>query len=392
VVVSKPARTKIPGRGNRTLRLVDRFAGIPLVALMGGLRRKRRMPGQMNRIGILSTAAIGDTILSGAVVSDLRSAFPSSSIIYFAGDTNYSTALLLPATDSVIRVPVYHPLEASRIVRSRNLDLLIDLGPWPRLNAVIARLSGARFTVGFRTPGQYRHYAYDLAIEHSSAVHELENHRRIVTRLGIEANHLPMIDSRMVPAKSALAPSAPYLLFHLWPGGTCSREKEWPTERWIQLAIQFAAKGYAIVLSGARSQHRTNHDVIEVLPPRYRALIRNAAGLSLAETAALASNARLVVSVDTGIMHLAAVLGVPVIGLHGPASSKRWGPIGRNAVAIDSPDPRAGYLYLGFELPADPPRCMEAISYERVLSECMKMLDDAASDRLQVNAGQRYVV
>jgi heptosyltransferase I len=382
-VVRKPAFKKIPGRGNRLLRRVDRFAGIPLVALMGGLRKKRQLPGRMDRIGILSTAAIGDTVLSGAVVSDLRSVLRSSSIIYFAGDTNYSTALLLPATDSVIRLPVYHPLEASRIIRRQRLDLLIDFGPWPRLNAVIARLSGARFTVGFRTSGQYRHYAYDLAIEHSSAVHELENLRRIIAGLGIEPIHLPMIDSRKVPASPGIAISGAYLLFHLWPGGTCSLEKEWPIERWIRLATHFAAKGYAIVLSGAPSQHRTNDDVIEALHPRYRALIRNAAGLSLAETAALAANAQMVVSVDTGIMHLAAALGVPVLGLHGPASSKRWGPIGRNAVAIDSPDPRAGYLYLGFELPLDPPQCMEAISYERVLNECRKWLECPATDRVQ---------
>ncbi len=384
-VVSKRTRSKIPGRGNRLLRLVDRYAGIPLVAL-GGLRKKRHLPSGIDRIGVLSTAAIGDTILSGAIVSDLRSAFPGSSITYFAGDTNYSTALLLPATDSVIRLPVYHPFKACRLVRSRSLDLLIDFGPWARLNALISRLSGARFTVGFRTPGQYRHYAYDLAIEHSSAVHELENLRRIVTRLGIEATHLPIIDSRRVPASPAIAPPEPYLLFHLWPGGTCSREKEWPADRWIRLITHFTARGYAVALSGAPSQHRTNHKVIEALHPRYRSLIRNAAGLSLAETAALAANARIVVSVDTGIMHLTAALGISVIGLHGPTSSKRWGPVGRNAVAIDSPDPRAGYLYLGFERSADPPPCMEAISYDKVLDECLKRLEDAATDRLQVTA------
>jgi heptosyltransferase I len=368
---------------------VDRFAGIPLVALMGAFRKKKQLPSRMDRIGILSTAAIGDTVLSAAVVSDLRAALRSSSIIYFAGATNYSTALLLPATDSVIPLPVHHPLRASLILRRQRLDLLIDIGPWPRLNAMIARLSGARFTVGFRTSNQYRHYAYDLAIEHSSAVHELENLRRIIAGLGIEPTHLPMIDLRKVPASPGIATSGAYLLFHLWPGGTCSREKEWPIERWIRLTTHFAAKGYTIILSGAPSQHRMNHEVIEALHPRYRALTRNAAGLSLAETAALAANARMVVSVDTGIMHLAAALGVPVIGLHGPALSKRWGPIGKKAVAIDSPDPRAGYLYLGFELPFDPPRCMEAISYERVLNECQKSLGSAASHRLQVTAGER---
>jgi heptosyltransferase I len=94
----------------------------------------------------------------------------------------------------------------------------------------------------------------------------------------------------------------------------------------------------------------------------------------LAQTAALLAHSRLVVSVDTGIMHLAAALDLPLIALHGPTSSKRWGPISKNAVAIDSPDPHAGYLYLGFEPPAGPSRCMEAITYERVLDECLKKL------------------
>lgn len=333
------------------------------------------MPQQVDRIGILTTAAIGDTILIGAALSDLRSGFPTSSVILFAGDSNYAAAdLLLPAPDSVIRLPVYRPLQAARIVRDCRLDLLMDFGPWPRVNAMIAKLSGARFTVGFRTPGQCRHYAYDLAVDHSPALHELENHRRMITRLGIQPTHLPAIDRRKLRVNPNNLISHPYLVFHLWPGGTSSREKQWPTERWIRLVAHFAAHGYGIALTGAPAQSLANQEVIEAVHINYRSLIRNAAGISLAETAALVARARMVVSVDTGIMHLAAALEVPLIALHGPASSRRWGPVGLNAVAIDSPDPRSGYLYLGFEVPAQPSRCMEAISYDTVLRECLKKL------------------
>jgi ADP-heptose:LPS heptosyltransferase len=374
--VISTASAKLPGRGHRLLKMIDRYIGVPLVALMGVSRKKRTLPQQINRIGILTTAAIGDTILVGAVVSDLRAAFPASSIVFFAGDSNHAVAKLLsPALSAlVIHLPVYRPFQASRIIRERHLDLLIDFGPWPRLNAIISWLSGADFTAGFRTAGQYRHYVYDLAVEHSRHVHELENHRRMISALGLETTHSPTIDPSKLTDDTILQIPDPYLLFHLWPGGTSSREKEWPTARWVQLATHFAAQGYTIALTGAPSQSRANNDVIAAVNPRYRSRVCNAAGGSLAQTAALLAHSRLVVSVDTGIMHLAAALDLPLIALHGPTSSKRWGPISKNAVAIDSPDPHAGYLYLGFEPPAGPSRCMEAITYERVLDECLKKL------------------
>ncbi|MBF6560071.1 MAG: hypothetical protein IVW56_07265 [Candidatus Binataceae bacterium] len=85
------------------------------------------------------------------------------------------------------------------------------------------------------------------------------------------------------------------------------------------------------------------------------------------------------VSVDTGVMHLAAALGGPVIGLCGPALSRRWGQVGARAIAIDSPHPRAGYSYLGFEMPRRPPPVMEAITLASVLGECERMLALATS-------------
>jgi heptosyltransferase III len=377
--------TQIRGRGNRLLRAVDRYAGVPVIALMGALRKKKSLPQRIDRIGILTTAAIGDTILIGAVVSDLQSAFPASSIIFFAGESNYDAAVLLPAPDFVIRLPVYRPLHAARIVRECSLDLLLDFGPWPRINALIAKLSGSRFTAGFRTPGQYRHYGYDLAVDHSPDLHELENHRRMIRWLGINPTHLPAIDLRKIPTNRNIAISHPYLVFHLWPGGTRSRENQWPLASWVRLVGHFAARGYMIALTGAPAQRLASEEVISSIDIKYRPLVQNAAGINLAETAALLAGARIVVSVDTGIKHLAAALEVPLIALHGPMSSRRWGPVGHSAVAIDSRDPDGGYLYLGFEKPPEHSRCMEAISYEIVLRECLEKLS-ALTSSLSVGA------
>src|SRR5689334_15262598 len=102
---SKPSND----RGNRILRLLDRALGIPIVFALGLLQvRARQFPARIDSIGILETAAIGDTVLLSAVLSDLRDAFPGAHIVLFAGDSNVEVARLLSGVDSVVRLPVRH--------------------------------------------------------------------------------------------------------------------------------------------------------------------------------------------------------------------------------------------------------------------------------------------
>jgi ADP-heptose:LPS heptosyltransferase len=365
---------KIVGRGSHLRRHADRYVGIPIVAMLGAFRRRRPIPTRLDRVGLLTTAAIGDTVLLSGVIADLRAALPAAHLTLFAGESNHAMAQMLTGPDRVVRLEPHNPVRTVRVMREDQFDLLIDFGPWPRLNAIFTALARARFTVGFRTPRQMRHFAYDLAVDHSPDVHELENHRRIIRRLGFATAHPPSIDLRRLPRDAGLALRGPYIVLHLWPSGSRGRQREWPIDRWVALANHFAENGYDICLTGASAQRSANEAVLAIADPHRRAQLHNAAGLSLAASATLLARARLVVSVDTGLMHLAAALGVPVIGLCGPASSRRWGPIGDRASAIDSPHPAAGYSYLGFEMPRRPPPLMEAITLDSVLAECAKKL------------------
>jgi heptosyltransferase-3 len=81
------------------------------------------------------------------------------------------------------------------------------------------------------------------------------------------------------------------------------------------------------------------------------------------------------VSVNTGIMHLAAAMNVPLVALHGPTSARRWGPLGPHTVALESPCQGCGYLDLGFEYKRQPRDCMNAISYRMVREACDRVLN-----------------
>ena len=367
------AGAAMPGRARRALRLADRYVGIPLLAGLAAFRVKRRVPDRVARVGLLNTAAIGDTVLMGAVAADLRRAYPEATLIVFAGPSNYEAACLLEAPDAIEALGIGNPLAAVRRLRECRLDLLIDFGPWARLNALLALLGGARATVGFHTPGQCRHFGYDIAVDHRDDVHELENHRALVRALGLAARQVPSLD-RMALAPAAVFPGQDFVVLHPWAGGTHARLKEWPLGRWIGLAAALADEGYRIVLTGAPTQHTLNELVASRLPERSRLEVTNAAGLSLAGTAALLGAARAVVSVDTGIGHVAAALGTPVVVLYGPTSPRRWGAIGKAAIAIESPLEGSGYISLGFERRRRAPDCMEAIDLPTVLEACHRAL------------------
>jgi heptosyltransferase-3 len=365
-------------RGSPTLHHMDRYCGIPAIAVLASLRRRRKLPPKIESIGLLRLGGIGDTVLVSAAVADLRRAFPQASLTFFSGPTNLEFVQMMDGLDRVVKVSVRNIARGIRAIRSVPVDVMIDFGPWPRLEALYTILSRASFTIGFRTPGQYRHYGYDLTVDHSPAVHELENFRQLVRPLGVKTVSLPSLRR---PRIGTLLDS-PYVVFHLWPGGRRKELKQWPSERWVKLIEEFVARGMKVALTGAHSDSGCNDAIIGCLQPCARGFVRNVAGVSLPETAATLAHSRLVVSVNTGVMHMAAALDVPLVALHGPTSSRRWGPISERAITVNSPLEGCGYLDLGSEYPTRPPACMECISYEAVRDACRSSIG------MEVESGQ----
>ena len=103
--------TTSSGRGSKARRLLDRYAGIPLVAAAGLLRKKRDLPSHPERIALLNTAAIGDTILMSAVVADLRDRYSDAELILLAGPSNHEVAHLIPELDLVVLLDIFNPHE-----------------------------------------------------------------------------------------------------------------------------------------------------------------------------------------------------------------------------------------------------------------------------------------
>ena len=352
-------------RARPLLKRLDRLLGIPVLVVLGAARRlrgRRPIPTDWKRIGLLKTAAIGDVILLAGVIRDLRTAHPSARIVLFATATNAGFTRLLDGPDDVIVLPVRQLPRAVHQVRSEHVDVFVDFGSWPRFDALVSALSGARCTIGRRTRRQHRHFAFDIAVNHASDVHELENFRALVEPLGVHSTSEPTIAAPRAPRPLAVT----YAVLHQWPGGANFHERSWADDHWRALAEALNARGLDVVLTGGPTDVAPTEAIVAAWTATgVRA--HGAAGGTPADCARWLADSAGVVSVNTGVMHLAAALDVPTIGLSGPTSCRRWGPIGPRARCVTSPDVPNGYLDLGFERDDRYRNCMAAISVEAVL-------------------------
>lgn len=379
-------------RGNGFLKRLDRWLGPALLRLARVYRRLRpkRSPGPREalelaaakpRVALLKLAGIGDLVLLSAVIDDLKAQIPNLHLTLFTGAGNAPFARLLRNIDDLRILPVSRPDRALREIRREPFDVLLNCDSWARLSALLGSLSRAHWVIGFFTPGQARHFADDVLVEHRRDRHEIENLRALLEPLKLIAKSPP----QKIPAPALSLPPEEFAVFHLWPAGTKSWLREWPERNWIRLAQELLQSGLSrIYLTGGPSDQPRTDAFLGLLPPEISSRVQSFAGRRLEETAGLLSRASLVVSVDTGIMHLAAALEVPVVSLHGPSTPKRWGGVGPRVYPAMSTSPGAGHLHLGFEY-GDETNRMEGISVDQVLAICQTARGDRTATKDGVN-------
>jgi heptosyltransferase III len=322
---------------------------------------------------VLNSTTIGDTVLLSAVLRDLAAGFPDAEVIFFAGSGNAAIARLIEGI-TVKPIRLTDPRRAIREVRAARPDVILDFDQWPRIEGVYCLLSGARFRAGFRSAGQHRHYAYDESVEHSRQSHELDNYRRLVRVLGIDSRSEPAFSAPGKVAAERL-PDEPYVVFHLWPTGYRSHLKEWPQDRWRAVAAELTGRGFRIVLTGSKQDRDATEAFIMSCNGIRENLVNAAGAYDLDEVLDLLCGSRCVVSVNTGVMHLAAAGGAPTVALNGPTSERRWGPVGPRAFSVNSEFPDCGFLHFGWEYEGRREDCMRGISVERVLAGVFEAMD-----------------
>ena len=167
-------------KGNRLFHKIDRWVGIPIVLMLSLFKRKfKKLPlPESPAFAILNLVSIGDNVVMSAVINDIRCQYPNSLITAFTGSTNYEIVKSIPGFDNIVKMSVTNVMASYKLIKkSGYFDVLIDFGSWPRLNAIYSFFFKAHQKIGFKTPKQFRHFVYDIKINYSSEIHEINNFR-----------------------------------------------------------------------------------------------------------------------------------------------------------------------------------------------------------------------
>ncbi len=325
----------------------------------------------------MCSPALGDTLLFSGALQDLRAALPEARITHLCMAQNQAAAELIPGADERLLISLTEPWATVRALRGKRFDALLDFTGWQRLTALYTSLSGARYTVGFYTPGQRRSRGYDRAVEHRADRHETGNFRALLLGSGLPVSwgraHAPALVAT-VPTQMPFAGEPDLVALHLWASGQRSQLREWPVERWIELAGRLAGPQTLFVVTGGPG----DRERMEPFVARLRGKgLRAAAFVSPDGFRTLAEVLRrscLVVSVNTGVMHLAAIAGARTVAINGPNRNGRWGPVGPRAVGVEAPGEGCGFLHLGFNFDGNAEDCMERTTVDAVAAVCEQLL------------------
>jgi ADP-heptose:LPS heptosyltransferase len=266
----------------------------------------------------------------------LRQAFPDAGIAWLVDAKHREIVELVTSVDRVI--PLQGPTVAGWAAAVRDLrrtpyDVAIDLQGLLK-SAVLARASGAARIVGFSIWHLREKTArpFYSEVQETEAGHVIAKNLRLLRAVGVEddAIRFPLAaaPSRALNELQARLPSGPFALINpgaAWPN------KRWPAERFGEIASFLKEEcGLTPVVLWGPGEERLAGSVV--------AASANAAVAApptgLADLVALSRAAALVVSGDTGPLHIATAVGTPTVSLFGPTDPDRNGPYKPDDVVV----------------------------------------------------------
>lgn len=302
---------------------------------------------------------IGNWALLRPVVRDLSERWPNAKVTVLTlegnrplvSDLGDETLFVRPT--SVLRVGADLARALARLRRERP-TLAVDFEPFSRAGGIVARAAGVPQRIGFASASRARNGLYTALVPFRTDAHASRSFRDLVEAAGVlpgpyEAGHLEPSEAGRREVEAALCgsdPAAPLAVLHPGSGDN------FPGRRWSEEGFAAAgrraalAHGAVVAVTGAAGES----DLCARVAKGVGCAARDLSGrLSLEGLVALLSRASVLLSNDTGPVHLATALSRPVLAFYGPNTPALYGPL--------SPSSRAFYR----ALPCSP--CLTAANY-----------------------------
>lgn len=369
-------------RANSLFKWLDRFFGVPLVWLLGRFKARRQAqplkPG--SRLLLIKFSAMGDTLLLLPLIKAARQQLgPEGRLEMICTPVNQAVLKNIPWLDALHVIEPGKMLKAPwkllgllRGLRGQHFDVAIDFDQWLRITALLSLGSGAKLRVGFGTEGQSKDALFHLSAPNRKDAHEFFQFRELWALAGGDDSKVESYDGFLkregfLGARELPREAQKLVVLHPGTGGAHGWQREWPIERFTEFSAWLKeTMGARVAVSGAGPYEAA---LCAKIP-----FDDNCVDKGLKNLVEMLCRADLLVCGNTGVMHMAAGLGTPVLALHGPNPHIKWGPLSDKARVILAKTPCSPCLSLGFEFGCPQRPCMESIDVEETENTAKAML------------------
>jgi heptosyltransferase-1 len=340
------------------------------------------------RLLIVRLGSMGDIIHTLPAVTALRQAFPEVSLGWVVEERWAELLCTLPEPRSGPRSPRRPLVDRVHIVNTHSWrNSLLSIQTWEQIAAGLSELRAQRYEVAVDFQGAFRSavvarwsgapVVYGVAQPRENVAsmfytrqmiargsHIVEQNLSLAEAVARRRLDLPAIEfPRDQTAERQRAERFDNDFALLNPGAGWGA-KQWPAKRYGQVARQLAEDGVKSLINFGPGEE----PLVRAVESASQGAAKGVA-CSLTELIALTRRARLFIGGDTGPMHLAAALGIPVVAIFGPTNPTRNGPFGTLSVVLRSP---ASPTTSSHRLQPDPG--MLEISSDEVVAAARKLL------------------
>ena len=298
-------------------------------------------------IAVLRALALGDLLCAVPTLRELRRRHPDAWVVLIGLPWAATLVDRFPTLiDEHLAFPGFPglpelPVDPARVtaflasIQDRSIDLAVGLQGSGLASNAFLQLLGARRLAGFHPPGVPPPADGDW-VPFRPHGHEAERLLRVAPVLGGEAatpagdpspalefpvRSADWADLERVPGAGRLVPGG-YAVVHAGANGP---DRRWPVDRFARVARSLVDDGLTVVLTGTAGEASLTGAIAAALP--HGSCLDLAGRTGLGTLAALVDGARLVVTNDTGVSHVAAARRVPSVVVFTGSERERWAPL-----------------------------------------------------------------
>lgn len=367
------------------MKYIDEYLGRILVFIISGFKKlygnkKIQKTGMSNNILFIKFWGIGSIVLTSPAVRKVREANPDSKIFFLTLNSNYEICRELRSADEIITVDISKPgafisdfINKTKMLRNINFDSVYDFEFYTYFSALVISLLKCRRSFGFDNLKNNRKMLFTDTILFNDHIHTKDNFLHLVNA-DESVSSLNFAHQEFPDLKSISNNSNGLMKIVVNVNASkLAYERRLPEKNFIEIINHITEKfRFKVFLTGSNNETEYVKSIFSNI--KNKDLVTDLSGkTSVNELTALISSSCCLITNDSGPLHIASALNIPVIAFFGPETPVRYGPLSNKSLVFYKDLECSPCMSISNSKTVnciyDSPKCMEQFDMIEVISK-----------------------